>query len=65
MSGNGQTYINGKPGIDECKLNENDILEVGNSEYMFIPFCKKHIYLANKFLIIKAMEAFANYLAGA
>lgn len=41
VSGNGQTYINGKPGIDECKLNENDILEVGNSEYMFIPFCKK------------------------
>lgn len=41
ISGNGQTYINGKPAIDESLLQDGDILEVGNCEYMFVPFCKE------------------------
>ena len=41
VSGNGQTYINGKPAIDECLLNEGDILSLGDCKYMFVPFCKK------------------------
>lgn len=41
VSGNGQTYINGEPAVDECLLNDGDMLALGDCEYMFVPFCKK------------------------
>lgn len=41
ISGNGQTYINGKPAIDESVLKDGDILALGQCEYMFVAFCKK------------------------
>ena len=39
--GNGQVYINGKAANEECLLNDGDVISAGNSEYMFVPFCKK------------------------
>ena len=41
MGGNGQTYINGKAVNQECLLEDGDLISVGDSEYVFVPFCKK------------------------
>ncbi len=41
VAGNGQVYINGHAENEEYLLQEGDLISVGDSEYMFVPFCKK------------------------
>lgn len=40
VAGEGALYINGKPLASTAELFENDILQLGGSSYLFIPFCK-------------------------
>lgn len=41
VGGNGQVYINGKAVNKECLLEDGDLILAGDSEYVFVPFCKK------------------------
>lgn len=41
VSGEGQTYINGQVVTAEHPLNAGDILQVGHSEYRFVPYCRE------------------------
>ena len=41
VSGEGQAYINGTPVNSQCVLNEGDVIQVGHSEYRFVPYCKE------------------------
>ena len=41
VAGAGHTYVNGDAVLEERTLEEGDILVVGNSRYIFVPFCKE------------------------
>ncbi len=41
VSGSGHTYINNEPVSSQQELFEGDIIKAGNSEYIFVPFCKE------------------------
>lgn len=41
VEGSGRTYINGNPLIGQRELFENDLIEVGESAYCFVPYCKE------------------------
>lgn len=41
VAGNGQVYINERAVNEECLLKDGDLLSVGDSKYMFVPFCKE------------------------
>ena len=41
VCGEGQTYVNGKPAMAETALFDGDVLQVGHSEYRFVPYCKE------------------------
>lgn len=41
LEGSGNTYINGVAISSEENLLDGDIIQVGQSKYMFIPFCKE------------------------
>ena len=41
MQGKGITYYNGEMLRDAVELHEDDVLQAGSSEYIFIPFCRE------------------------
>ena len=41
LPGTGHTYVGGEPISSERILQEGDVIQAGQSEYMFIPFCKE------------------------
>lgn len=41
VSGSGHTYVNGKMVSSEKEIVEGDVVRAGQSEYIFIPFCKE------------------------
>ncbi len=41
MGGAGHTYLNGQPVREREALHEGDVLQVGASEYAFVPFCRE------------------------
>ena len=41
VAGEGYVYVNGKIVNSEIKIYDGDIIQAGESKYMFIPFCKK------------------------
>ena len=40
IPGEGRTYLNGKAVIEICGLEENDMITAGESNFIFVPFCK-------------------------
>lgn len=41
VSGTGRTYVNGTAISSETALADGDVIEVGQSKYVFVPFCKE------------------------
>lgn len=41
VAGSGQTYLNDKAVMEACELNEGDKIKAGQTEYVFVPFCKE------------------------
>lgn len=41
VCGEGHTYLNNEPVLSQNQLSEGDAIQVGNSKYLFIPFCKE------------------------
>ena len=41
VSGEGHTYVNGEAVSDQIQLFDNDEIQVGESKFLFVPFCKK------------------------
>lgn len=41
VCGTGHTYLNGEVVSSEKTIVEGDIIQVGKSKYMFVPFCKE------------------------
>ena len=41
IAGEGCTYVNGDAISSEITLNDNDIIQVGQSKYVFVPFCRE------------------------
>lgn len=41
VSGSGHTYVNGKVVSSQAEIFEGDKIKAGNSEYVFVPFCKE------------------------
>lgn len=37
----GLTYLNGEPAVSSYKMNANDLIELGNSKFIFVPLCKE------------------------
>ncbi|MCI8371751.1 MAG: FHA domain-containing protein [Lachnospiraceae bacterium] len=40
VSGEGRTYLNGEAVTDVCELEEGDRITAGESDYIFVPFCR-------------------------
>lgn len=41
VNGEGHTYVNGEAVSSERIIDEGDVIQVGQSRYMFVPFCKE------------------------
>ncbi len=41
VSGEGATYLNGEAVVSQKEIYDGDIIQVGSSKYMFVPFCKE------------------------
>lgn len=41
VSGEGAVTVNGENLINSKKLNDGDVLELGGSEFVFVPFCRE------------------------
>lgn len=41
VAGTGETRLNGRPIIAEAVMVEGDEIEVGQTKYVFVPFCKE------------------------
>ena len=41
VSGSGHTYVNGEAISSEKALVDGDVIQAGQSKYMFVPFCKE------------------------
>ena len=41
VEGNGQIYLNDEPISSHCKLAEGDVITLGESKFVFVPYCKE------------------------
>lgn len=41
VPGEGRTYLNGKAVIEACEIEEGDRITAGESNYVFVPFCRE------------------------
>lgn len=41
MSGVSSVFINGKRVTEPCEIFENDLISIGESNYIFVPYCKE------------------------